>query len=123
MASPDGTAAASPFAVQVVTTDSLGALAARRAVNSSSPWWGRAGDALQSLAVENLTALSPLDWVPAKHLNGTDSACTQDCGDLRACAKPSALPLRRDVGAEGLTQALQWSFPHQSPNRLNQRWK
>lgn len=75
--SPHGTAMASPFAVQVITTDSPGTLAARRAVNSTAPRQGRAGDALQSPAVENLTALSTLDWVPAKHLGGTDSACTR----------------------------------------------
>lgn len=72
-----GAAAASPFAVRAVTTDSPGALTSRRAVNSTALWRGRAGDGLQSPAVENLTVLSTLDWVPAKHLSGTDSACTR----------------------------------------------
>lgn len=55
---------------------SPGALAARGAVNSLAPRQGRAGDTLQSLAVENVTALSTLDWVPVKHRGGTDSACS-----------------------------------------------
>lgn len=74
--SPDTFGVTPGLAGQLQTQPRLpcGRASQRGAVNSTAPRRGRAGDALQSPAVENLTALSTLDWVPAKHLSGIDGA-------------------------------------------------